>query len=218
LQYQTIYFLKVSIAEEEFTLCFEKCMLRHSDHALLIADLHIGKSNHFRKAGIAVPNKIAFDEIDKLNAVIQKYQPNKIVFLGDLFHSAYNQSVDLLHQLIDNECNRSFILVEGNHDIMHSEVYQKLGIEVLDNIIEKGIIYTHEPIQQSSLYNVFGHIHPGVMLTSKGRQSLRLPCFFIGPDYMILPAFGVFTGLAMMKATQDTEVYVIADQSVIKVS
>lgn len=218
MQYQIIYFLKVSIAGEEFTLCHEKCMLRHNDDALLIADLHIGKSNHFRKAGIAVPTRIAFEEIEKLNSVIQKYQPNKIVFLGDLFHSAYNQSVDLLHQLIDNECHRSFILVEGNHDIMHSDVYRKIGITVVDNIIDKNIIYTHEPIHESRLYNIYGHIHPGVLLTAKGRQSLRLPCFFIGLDSMILPAFGVFTGLAMMKTTQDSEVYVIADESVIKVS
>ncbi len=207
--------MKVSIAGEDFTFCYEKCMFRHRDNALIIADLHLGKSNHFRKAGIAIPSKITFDEIEHLSNVISKYLPDKVIFLGDLFHSSFNQSVDLLKQVIDNEPNRKFILIEGNHDIMSCETYAKIGIEVIDVLFEHGICYTHEPIKESKGFNIYGHIHPGVLLTSKGQQSLRLPCFFVSKNYAVLPAFGLFTGLAILKPKSTDEIYVVAEDKVI---
>jgi uncharacterized protein len=206
--------LNISIAGEDFTLCYEKCMLRRRDNALIIADVHLGKSNHFRKAGIAVPSKIIYDEIEKLITVIHKYQPNKVIFLGDLFHSSYNQSVELLKQIIDNEFSIKFILVEGNHDIMQRECYSKIGIEVVESLNENGIIYTHEAVENASQYNIYGHIHPGVTLTSKGKQSLRLPCFFVSSQYAVLPAFGLFTGLAMLKKNEEAIIYVVAEENV----
>lgn len=189
-------------------------MWRHRDNALIIADLHLGKSNHFRKSGIAVPSKITYDEIEKLVTVIYKYKPEKVIFLGDLFHSSYNQSVDLLKQIIDNEYLIKFILVEGNHDIMRSEIYAQIGIEVVDSLNECGILYTHEAKENIENYTIYGHIHPGVKLTTKGKQSLRLPCFFIGHRHTILPAFGLFTGLTMLKREEKSDIYVIAEEGV----
>ncbi len=43
-------------------------------------------------------------------------------------------------------------------------------------------------------YTLAGHIHPVVSLRGGGRDSLRLPCFDMGPKLGVLPAFGAFTG------------------------
>jgi uncharacterized protein len=210
--------LEIIICGETFTLCPEKCMIRQSDNSLIIADLHFGKSNHFRKAGIAVPNIIALEEIKQFIGVVEKYNVDKVIFLGDLFHSSHNVSVDLLHQVLENEEHRKFVLVEGNHDIMRKEVYSKIGIEVVDEIREEnGLLFTHEPKKVEGYYNIYGHIHPGVNLVSKGKQSMRLPCFYIAEDHAILPAFGLFTGLAMVKKGENSKVYVVAEEQVILV-
>ncbi len=216
-QNQLIFFLEVTLANELFILCPEKCLLRKRDNCLIIADVHLGKSAHFRKAGIGVPSQIATEEIKKLIAVIEKYNAAKIIFLGDLFHSSYNKSVDLLQQIIDNEVHREFILVQGNHDIMRKELYEGIGISVVDFIEDNGILYTHDKVEKEGFYNIFGHIHPGVILVAKAQQSLRLPCFFINPEYAILPAFGLFTGLAIQQTTSLDQVYIIAENQVMKV-
>ncbi|MCB0373931.1 MAG: metallophosphoesterase, partial [Muricauda sp.] len=62
-----------------------------------------------------------------------------------------------------------------------------------------------------------GHIHPAVKLSGFGRQQLRLPCFFKSKNQMILPAFGEFTGTHALKPKKEDEVYVIVEDSVVKI-
>jgi hypothetical protein len=57
-----------------------------------------------------------------------------------------------------------------------------------------------------------------VTLTGAGRQRLRLPCFFLGERVGVLPAFGGFTGTAVLKPTARDRVYVVADDEVLAVN
>jgi metallophosphoesterase superfamily enzyme len=78
---------------------------------------------------------------------------------------------------------------------------------------------THEPLENSrdDFYNIAGHIHPGVHLSGKGRQSLTLPCFCFGKHQGIMPAFGSFTGLAKINPKKDDRIFVIAEGKILKV-
>ena len=58
----------------------------------------------------------------------------------------------------------------------------------------------HVPVSPPTGYALCGHIHPGVRLSGSGGQSERLPCFVLGRRRAILPAFGGFTGLALVSA------------------
>jgi uncharacterized protein len=187
------------------------------ERILLVADLHFGKTNHFRKAGIGVPSQVTFEEVDRFNNLLKKYQPSTIIFLGDLFHSNHNVSVELIQQIIENEVQCKFILVEGNHDIMRKEIYTKMGIEILTSYTIGGIVFTHEPEETGENYNIHGHIHPAVVLSGQGRQYLRLPCFYFGKQKGILPAYGLFTGMYNLQdISEDDKVYVVANDEVIK--
>jgi metallophosphoesterase superfamily enzyme len=68
------------------------------------------------------------------------------------------------------------------------------------------------------LYNLAGHIHPGVNLVGRGRQSLTLPCFYFGSRQGFLPAFGMFTGLARIAPKKDDKVFVVADNKIMLVA
>jgi metallophosphoesterase superfamily enzyme len=63
-----------------------------------------------------------------------------------------------------------------------------------------------------------GHIHPAVKLRGKGRQRLKLPCFFFAKDYGVMPSFGDFTGSFALSPTGSDQVYAIAENQVLKIS
>ena len=41
----------------------DKCMFWKEHNSLILADLHIGKAGHFRKAGIPIPSHIHIDDL-----------------------------------------------------------------------------------------------------------------------------------------------------------
>lgn len=196
----------------------EKCLFREKDKSMVISDLHLGKINHFRKAGIGLPMAASKADFDQLELVLIKYKPRTVVFLGDLFHSTYNQSVDKLKQALLKHTAIDFILIKGNHDIMDNTIYEDLNIHCLDYLVDGSFIFSHDKLEyDTDHFNIYGHIHPGVLLTGKARQSSRFPCFYFTKSEAILPAFGKFTGLHMMKVKEGDEVYIVHNDKVIKV-
>ncbi len=187
---------------------------------LLLADLHLGKINHYRKAGYAVPTKANDENTSVLIDLLTKYQPARMIFLGDLFHSHYNEEWEVLGQVIRHFPHTSFELVMGNHDIMSGLQYERHGMQVHREELQlEGLRLTHEPREEHTdgLYTLSGHIHPGAKLFGLGRQALLLPCFYFGKKQGILPAFGSFTGLYPIKVLKGDQVFVIADGEVIDV-
>jgi DNA ligase-associated metallophosphoesterase len=188
--------------------------------ALLIADLHLGKAQHFRKAGIAVPASVGQENWDRLISLLWDFQPDRILFLGDLFHSDYNSDWEELVALACQFDHISFELVVGNHDILTPEAYQAARLRVHEEPYAVGpFLLSHHPMEEvpEGYCNLAGHIHPGVVLEGMGRQRMRLPCFWFGAQQVLLPAFGAFTGTAVIKPKAGDQVYVLAEERVVQV-
>ncbi|HYW51445.1 MAG TPA: hypothetical protein VE861_12615, partial [Gemmatimonadaceae bacterium] len=64
-------------------------------------------------------------------------------------------------------------------------------------------------------YVLAGHVHPVVQLRGRGRQKLTLPCFAFGGDGALLPAFGEFTGGGVIDPRDWSDIFVIADDTVL---
>lgn len=206
-----------SLKNFSFELLSQKALYWPSEKVLLIADLHLGKVNHYRKAGYPVPTKANDENTTILIDLLNHYKPGRMIFLGDLFHSHYNEEWEVLGQVIRHFTNTSFELVMGNHDIMSTLQYDRHGVKVHSEALRIGnLMLTHEPVEHSTpgIYNLAGHIHPGARLLGKGRQALLLPCFYFGKDQGILPAFGSFTGLYPVRVVKGDQVFVIADGEV----
>lgn len=212
--------MQVELAGEKLMLSPNKAMFWISERKLIVSDLHLGKVSHFRRNGISVPTQARFSNLIQLELLIREFEPQSVLFLGDLFHSNYNLEWDEFGRFIQAFEQVDFELVEGNHDIMHPKHYQKYQIKVYANgLISGPFIFTHIPLDQHGHhYNLSGHIHPGVRLTGKGRQSLKLPCFYFGEHSGILPAFGDFTGKFMLKPNRKDRIYVVTGQQVIDMS
>lgn len=188
------------------------------ERILFLADLHLGKAMHFRKKGIPAPLAVAEANLSRLEAVFREYLPERVLFLGDLFHSTYNAEWEAFAELCLAFPQIQFELVRGNHDILPDTMYQNMGLTVHEVSLNLApFILSHEPLAAipTGWYGLAGHIHPGVRLYGKGKQVMSFPCFYFGVHQGILPAFGAFTGLGMIKPEPGSQVFVLADGQVI---
>ncbi len=86
--------LQHSISGNHFVVSAQKCLYWEEEKALILSDLHLGKSGHFRKNGIAVPQHVFKEDMQRLFSLIQFYSPQKVIIAGDLFHSRSNKEHD----------------------------------------------------------------------------------------------------------------------------
>lgn len=183
---------------------------------LLISDVHLGKISHFRKFGAAVPQAAVEKNFEMMDEAIDFFQPESIVFMGDLFHSSLNKEWELFEKWAGTIISE-IILVAGNHDIISPLKYENIGIRVVSEIQVGGFLLTHHPEEREGFFNFSGHIHPAVRLQGMGRQSVRLSCFFKSDNQMILPAFGTFTGTYVLEPKVNNEVYALTEDEVFQV-
>jgi len=185
---------------------------------LLLADIHLGKAAHFRKSGIPIPDSIHADDLQRLLHLIQHYNPKRLIILGDLFHSNYNNSWEVVRQFFADNFDPRPELVLGNHDILEEQHYSFMHIHKAPLAISP-FLFSHEPMYPESntpLYNLCGHIHPGVVLRAPARQSLRFQCFYFGENTGILPAFGKFTGMSTTTFShgRNNKIFIISPEEV----
>jgi DNA ligase-associated metallophosphoesterase len=212
-------FEKVQCSGTELHLLPERAIYWKERNCLFIADLHFGKTNHFRKEGIAIPSQVGLDNLDRFDLLLSQTEATAIFVLGDLFHSEHNSSCDLVDKLLEKHKNKEFHLVIGNHDILDDGYYKNSGWNVHSERYKmEPFILTHEPLSQDEMtvhFNLCGHIHPGVIMSGKGRRKLRLPCFYFADQWAILPAFGTFTGIKTLKTNKRDKVFVIVGNKVL---
>ncbi len=202
-------------------------MYWEEERTLIASDLHIGKTGHFRKSGIAMPQTVFKEDMQRLIASLQFFKPDTLLVVGDMFHSAANKELNLFKRWREDLPDINVVLVKGNHDILKKDWYAQAGIKVCDEgMLSRGICFTHDSTcQPKGLesdaekigYTISGHIHPGVAIRGAGRQSLSLPCFYFGKTYAVLPAFSRFTGTALIKPTAGDAVFALVNNSVIRV-
>jgi DNA ligase-associated metallophosphoesterase len=210
-------FMKILINNQKFVLHQSGAVFWEEKKMLLISDVHLGKVTHFRKHGIGIPNEAIFENFNRLKKVLELFDSETIVFLGDLFHSKINTEWDFFVDWI-KEHSQKIILVEGNHDIISKGNYEDVNIEIYNELIIDGFLLTHHPTEKEGFFNFCGHIHPAIQLRGLGRQFLSLPCFFRKPNQLIFPAFGEFTGNSYMTPTENDKAYAITREGVIEIS
>ena len=206
----------LTVLDQKFVLHPSGALYWEGEDILLISDVHLGKVSHFRKYGAAIPSRIIHKNFELLDTVMDYFKPSRLCFLGDLFHSYINNEWHFFEEWTARYSTWIW-LVSGNHDIIPPLKYESLGMNIQEEITVDKFILTHHPVNREGLFNISGHIHPAVRLKGKGRQSLKLPCFFKSPDQLILPAFGTFTGTHVLEVSGDNEVYACTATEVLKI-
>lgn len=190
-----IYTLEKEICGEKIIFTNRRALFWQREGILIFSDLHIGKTAHFRKSGIAVSSEVMLEDLKVLESLLGHFAPQKALIVGDMFHAGYNSDLEIFKGWRRKQ-PQEFVLVKGNHDRLKCEVYKSIGVDCTDH---KHVIspfsFVHAPDACDKQYfTISGHIHPGVVLADK-MQRIRLPCFALSERSLVLPAFSKFTGL-----------------------
>lgn len=184
------------------------------EKTIFLADAHLGKIAHFRRAGYNLPGEAGGDTFSRLSALMETHRPQRLIFLGDLFHSDFNEDFPRFAEWRKHFPETDVLLIPGNHDLAGGKHLHNLGIRV-EKPQQLGPFYLqHEPGETDNGFLLCGHIHPAVSLTGKGRQHLRFPAFWHKPGFLCLPAFGSFTGLARIEANREDVFFAITGDSI----
>ncbi|MCP9237831.1 ligase-associated DNA damage response endonuclease PdeM [Lewinella sp. JB7] len=213
----------ITIAGELLELHPDRAVYWRARRILLLADLHLGKGAHFRRAGIAVPPLVSDVNFARLRGLIEELSPARVLLLGDLFHSDHNYVWGGFCAFTAAYPELSFELVPGNHDILPPQCYAEARLRMHEEIITIGpFSLSHHPLEPqqrvAGKYNLCGHVHPCVRLVDRTGGGMKLPSFYFGATEGILPAFGEFTGCAEVKVRPGDRVFVLAEQTVLAVA
>ena len=191
-------FAPLEFAGEELVLTKANALYWPRENALLVADLHLEKGSWYAKTGQMLPPYDSRETLERIADQVKVTGARRVITLGDNFHDdAGTSRLDpyasgMLEGLIRS---LDWVWITGNHD---EEMPRGFGAQITNELEIGGIVLRHEAQSGETRPELSGHYHPKMRVRVQGRHIAR-PCGVVsrspnGPDRMILPAFGAYTG------------------------
>lgn len=173
------------------------------DDCLIISDIHIGYEQALNREGIMVPRFQYKKILERINEIIEKYKPRRVIVNGDLKHEfgkitrqEWEESKDFIEFLGANF--DEIILIKGNHDNFTRFIAEKTGHEVYDNYHLDGYVIMHgdklpeDEILDQSETIIIGHEHPCIGIRN-GERLEKIKCYLKGTynmkNLIVMPSF-----------------------------
>lgn len=188
---------------------------------LLIADLHLGKSETYRTLGAPIPDGVLDSDLGRLDRALEATAARRLIILGDLLHAAAGLTETLVARVAawrSTPVRRDLeiVIAPGNHDRRLDLVAEPWQLDIRAAAFEEGPFgFCHDPADACAPFTWAGHIHPMAALRRRG-DELRLPCFWMTGRIGVLPAFSAFTrGMTVSPGFGD-QVFAIAGDRVLE--
>jgi DNA ligase-associated metallophosphoesterase len=211
--------IRVDSQGETLALLPERALLWERTGTLIVADVHLGKAAAFRAAAIPLPGGTTTAILSRLSTALGRTGARRLLILGDFFHARSGRAARTLAAIADwrrGHAELEVVLVRGNHDRGAGDPPREWRFDCRDEPwIEPPFAFRHHPREEESGYVLAGHVHPAVILAGLGRQRERLPCFLFGERIGLLPAFGDFTGGAIVRPQPGDRVFGVAGDEVV---
>ncbi len=180
-------------------LLADRALYWPAQDCLVLADVHLGKGDVFRRQGLAVPAGASVSDLSRIDALLAACGARRLLVLGDLVHAAPPERrapwVAAVQDWRARHTELDLWLVVGNHDRAPRRLASLLGLELLDEGTPLGgLRLWHDAPAEDTEPGLGGHIHPALHWRGGARQRLRLPVFWQRGAQLILPAFGGLTG------------------------
>lgn len=159
---------------------------------LFIADLHLGKGDAFRSAGIALPSGGTRHDLARIGAMVAATGARSLWVLGDFLHGQARERSwrDGWDAWRAQHAALAIGVLAGNHDRALSGL--GLSLELLGDAVDDGpFSLRHAPDPRARAHVLCGHLHPVARIDGLPR---RWPAFWLGERTSVLPAFSRFTG------------------------
>lgn len=213
--------VSINLGGESVELLPEKAIFWPAMEMLIAADLHLGKAATFRKLGVGIPEGNMEEDLNLLEICVKKRNAKRCLILGDLVHSGDGLTPYVLDQISKwvKRLHCPLYLTLGNHDkSLKAEKLAEWGIAASgDPLVIPPFAFCHHPPDETpDRFTMAGHIHPQVVL-KQGPDRVRLPCFHVKDQVVILPAFGSFTGGHTISWTSNDRVFATTGTSLIEI-
>ncbi|WP_400210714.1 metallophosphoesterase [Candidatus Methanarcanum hacksteinii] len=159
----------------------ERCLYIDDGSTVVLGDLHLGYEKALEEDGMFIP-RINTDSIrEELNLIICKYEPKRIVLLGDIKHDFKRtryEGKEEVHRVIELLKNASdVIVVKGNHDNFLQNILQDTGLMAVDYVDICGFRMEHGHVDSGKRPVIIGHEHPSVKVHGAVFGGVKVQCF-----------------------------------------
>jgi len=183
--------LAVQLGGEAMVLLGDRALWWPGRSALLLADLHLGKADIFRRAGIALPSGGTQGDLLRLQELVERTGCAELWILGDVLHGPLHRAAWHQHWMAWRAARPDLQVhvIRGNHD--RALTGDALGVAVHDEGVDAGpFLLRHEPCRRPDRHVIAGHLHP---LAAPRGLMRRFPAFWLQDGLTVLPAFSRFT-------------------------
>jgi uncharacterized protein len=200
---------------------------------LVVADVHFGKDDVFRRAGIAIPAGAAQEDLARLSTLVAATASERLLVLGDFVHGAVAAGDAFPALFARWQARHRALAVEivaGNHDrhlrgagapgdwaaalrwhagALHEPpfafVHDEADLAGAPESMRADREATPPEVaeRRDGPFALSGHVHPVTALPVPGGRSLRVPVFWQRANGLVLPAFGRLTGGQVVRAAAD---------------
>jgi putative SbcD/Mre11-related phosphoesterase len=173
---------------------------------LAVADLHIGYAWAHRHAGQMMPITARDTTPERLRVLVDDYEPERLVLLGDIVHRAVPVEPVKGALLAVLNClpqELTVTAIAGNHDrdLEHLLSGDTRFVPV-KHLAANGCLFVHGDADSAAVaeteikttkanhgWVVMGHEHPSVTLGDGVATWEKYPCFLVCDGLLVLPAF-----------------------------
>ena len=177
----------------------ERCLIMDEGPTVVIGDLHLGYERALEGEGIYLPRVNTGSIRDSLNRIICRYEPRRIVLLGDIKHdfskAPYECRLEIARLMRMLSDAAEVVVVKGNHDNFLQNTLSDIGIDLLDHTDIAGFRLEHGHTDSGVRPVIIGHEHPSVRISGAMSGSVKIQCFLHSADagVIVIPPFSPFS-------------------------
>jgi hypothetical protein len=176
----------------------DRCLILDEGPTVVLGDLHLGYERALEQEGMYLPRINTESIRDALNDIISKYEPRRIVLLGDIKHDfkragfEEKREVRKIFTLLAEAAE--VVAVKGNHDNYLQNIVADLGFLVVDYLDMMGFRLEHGHVDSGKRPVIIGHEHPSVRIPGTVGGGLKIQCFVHAEKdgVIVLPPFSPF--------------------------
>lgn len=205
----------IVFADQKVELSSESALLWPEQRLLVVADLHLGRglTREVHEDAIADDRAV----LRRLARIVRDSGAGKLMILGDFIHETEAVTAPMISMVTDwrKSVEAEVLLLRGSYDHLSAPVLNRWDMEpVGDAMLIAPLLFCYRPNPERPEPQVCGHLHPCARLSSTA-DSLKLPCFVVEPNRLLLPSFGSHPDGFEIIEKDDRIFYVISDGEVL---
>jgi putative SbcD/Mre11-related phosphoesterase len=161
----------------------DRCLILDEGPTAVVGDLHLGYESALEDEGMFIPRINTQSVREQLNLAIDRYEPARIVLLGDIKHdfrrSSYKAREEVRSIVKLARDAAETVVVKGNHDNYLQNILSDLGMEAVDYVDIGGYRLEHGHIDSGKRPVIIGHEHPSVRIPGEMSGGMKLQCYVV---------------------------------------